>query len=129
MAEPSRIFAFRRALQIEPVIVPVTSRTQGSPVAIPQQAIRDQGATSFKVSNPNPFWVWYRGWNGAQSDMPAIAEKGHFLAPGATDLNTSQVPQWIAAVACDEPGVPAPANAQGVLTTPGRIVLVYGAGI
>jgi len=127
---PGRVFAFRRALTVDPVIIPVASLITGVPVAIDQANLRGAGVTSFKISNATPYWVWYRGWNGAAGDMPTIKEKGHYLAPGATDLNTSQVPMFIAAVAQAEPGVPAATNADGsTLTVPGRLVMVYGSGM
>lgn len=127
--DPSRLFPFRRALAINPVLIPVTSLTAGAAVAIDQAGIKAQGVTSFKISNPTPYWVWYRGWNGAAVDMPAIKEMGHYLAPGATEVNTSQIPQWIAAVAQAEPGVPAATDGNGALVVPGRLVMVYGSGV
>lgn len=121
--EPTRNFPFRRALAVDPIIIP--AKAVGTPVSVDQLSIRAQGVTSFKMTNPCPFWVFYRGWNGAIGDMPAILDKGHYLGPGATDVNTSQIPQWIAAVACAEPGVPLPSD----LATAGyRLVMIYGSG-
>jgi len=127
--EPTRLFPFRRALAINPVIIPVVHLTAGSAVQIDQNAIKSAGVTSFKLYNPSPYWVWYRGWTGLQSDMPAIKELGHCIPPGAVDINTSQIPQWIAAVAQAEPGFPAAADGAGLLTTPGRLVMIYGSGM
>lgn len=126
MADPFRLFPFRRALAIDPVILPINSASVPVAVAIAQADIKAAGVTSFKMANPCQFWVYYRGWNGAQSDMPTIANKGHYIAPGAVDINTSQVPQWIAAQAFAEPGVPLPAD---IATAGYRLVMVYGAGI
>jgi len=128
MADLSRSFPFRRALVINPIIIPVTSLTAGSAVAVDAAAIKAAGVTSFKMCNPSPYWVWYRGWNGAIGSMPTIKEMGHYIAPGATDINTSQIPDWIAAVAAVEPGVPAAADGSNVLTVPGRLVMIYGSG-
>ena len=129
--EPSRLFPFKRNLTVNPLIIPVglapvATQTAGS------QGLMTAAVTTFKVSNPCPFWVWYRGWNGAKSDMPAIVNMGHHLAPGAIDINTSQTPDWIAAVACDELGAPLYA-ADG--TTPlydmtkARLIMVFGSGM
>lgn len=127
---PNRTFPFRRNLNIDPLIVPCGL----TPVAtmIGQTNLEAAGVTSFKVSNPNPFWVWYAGWRGAASAMPPVAGKGHFLAPGATDLNTSQLPDYIAAVASDEINFP-------IFDTNGttfmyaarspRLVFVFGSGM
>lgn len=117
-----RVFPFRRALAIDPIIIPVAA----TPVAvtIDQAAIRLQGVTAFKIYNPTNVWVWYRGWTGAVGDMPVIAEKGHYLAPGMVDLNTSQIPQWIAAQAQAEPGLPLPGSFTGY-----RLVMIYGSGL
>jgi hypothetical protein len=117
---------FRRNLEISPIIIPVGMA--GQPMAVP--AMPGTGVTSFKMSNPNPFWVWYRGWRGLASDMPTIDGQGHFLAPGATDICRTQMPQWIAAVASDEPGFPI-TDSNGAWLFAGkrtRIVMVYGSG-
>jgi len=124
MADPMRIFAFRRALTIDPYILPVNSATVPVAVQIDQAGIRAAGVTSFKIMNPTNVWVWYRGWNGSASDMPAIKEKGHYLPPGGIDVNTSQIPQWIAAHAQAEPGFPLPSDFTGY-----RLIMVYGSGL
>ena len=121
MADPTRSFPFRRALLINPVLIPVRATPQA--VQIDQTGIRAQGVTSFKMYNPTNVWVWYRGWNGAQGDMPTVKEMGHYIAPGATDVNTSQIPQWIAAEAQAEPGLPLPSDFTGY-----RLVMIYGSG-
>lgn len=128
--EPSRLFPFKRNLNIDPMVIPAG----GSPVAtgtIGSQALKDAGVTTFKVSNPNPFWVWYRGWTGAKNAMPTIAGFGHHLAPGAIDINTSQTPDWIAAVAVDELGAPLlDANGQPLYDmTKARLVMMFGSGM
>lgn len=127
-AVTERVFFFRRSLAISPIIIPVLHLSTGSPVAIDKAKLQAEGVTCFKMVNPSPYWVWYRGWTGLQGQMPAIKEMGHYLAPGATDINTSQLPDWIAAVAQAELGVPAPASAQGVLTDASRIIMIYGSG-
>ncbi len=121
-----RTFPFRRALAVNPVIIPINHATNAVAVEINQTAIRNAGVTSFKMHNPTPFWEWYRGWTGAAGDMPTIKEMGHYIAPGATDLNTSQVPQWIAAIGQAEPGLPIPAD---IATAGYWLVIVYGAGL
>lgn len=123
---PSRVFPFRRALAVEPYLLPINSPTTPVPVAISKTALTAAGVTSFKIYNPCPFWVWYRGWNGAVGTMPTIAEKGHYLPPGAVDINTSQLPDYIAAIGQAEPSVPLPSD----LATAGyRLVMIYGSGM
>jgi hypothetical protein len=123
-------FAFKRNLKIDPLLIPCGV----NPVPVPTiggTKLMAARITTFKVSNPNPFWVWYRGWVGAVGDMPMIANMGHHLAPGAVDINTSQVPDFIAAVACDELGAPI-FDANGNWLYPGkspRIVMMFGSGM
>lgn len=129
--EPTRLFAFKRNLNVNPLIVP--AKLTATPAAtIGRQALMDAKVTSFKVSNPNPFWVWYRGWNGAAGDMPALTDMGHHLAPGAIDINTSQTPDWIAAVAVDELGAPL-YDIDGTTLlynmNKARIVFLFGSGM
>lgn len=129
MMEPQRNFPFRRALTVNPIIIPVLSITTGTATAVDKTAIQAAGVTSFKMYNPTPYWVWYRGWNGAAGAMPVIKEMGHYIPPGGVDLNTSQIPDWIAAVAQAEPGVPAPvAGDNATLVTAGRLIMIYGSG-
>lgn len=128
MAETTRSFAFRRNTQINPFIIPVG--VDPVPLQIGAALLRDKGVTSFKITNATPCYIWYRGWNGLISDMPVIKEKGHYLAPGATDINSSQIPDWIAAVADDEPRFPI-YDGQGNFLYPGkrlRAVMLYGSG-
>lgn len=116
-----RNFPFRRALAIDPIIIPVGSSPLA--VAINQDAIKAQGVTSFKMFNPTDVWVWYRGWNGTQAPIPPVKEMGHYIAPGMVDLNTSQIPQWIAAEPQAEPGRPLPSSFTGY-----RLIMLYGSG-
>ena len=129
MAEPTvGLTLFRRNLEINPFIWSVGITPVPKPIG--RDLLQGKGVTSFKICNPNPFWVWYRGWNGSAGDMPAIKEMGHYLAPGATDINRSQVPDWIAAVADDEPGFPI-YDANGAWLYQGqrtRMVMIYGSG-
>lgn len=121
-----RVFPFRRALAINPVFLTINSATVPVPAAVDQVGIKAAGVTSFKMHNPTPFWVWYRGWTGLVGDMPTIKEMGHYIPPGGIDLNTSQIPNWIAAQPQAEPGVPLPSD----LATAGyRLIMIYGSGI
>lgn len=125
MADPQRVFAFRRALTVDPVILPINSTTTPVQVPINKAALTAAGVTSFKMHNPTSFWVWYRGWSTGSS-MPTIIEKGHYLPPGGVDLNTSQLPDFIAALPQAEPGVPLPND----LATAGyRLIMIYGSGM
>lgn len=129
MAEPANgLTLFRRNLTLNPFVFPVSLTP--TPKAIGRELLANRGITSFKMHNPNPFWVWFRGWNGTESQMPTIKEMGHYIAPGATDVNRSQIPDWIAAVADDEPGFPI-YDAQGNWLYEGqrtRMVMIYGSG-
>lgn len=123
--EASRLFFFRRALAVAPVIVPVTGLTNYTPVAVDKALLSANGATCFKLINPGPCWVWLRGVAGDGSTV--VKEMGHYIGPGMTDICTSQMPDFVGAVADVEPGFPAP-NSGGVLTTPFRVILIYGSG-
>lgn len=126
---------FRRNLSFSPVLIPVGA--SGIATVVPPMTAG--GVTSFKMANPNPFWVWYRGWTGAASDMPAVKDMGHYIAPGAVDICRTQMPQWIAAVAAEEPDSPLYPSGASTVTTlgsgqitwggiPCRLVMVYGSG-
>lgn len=129
MAEPTTgITLFRRNLEIAPFVWAVGLTP--IPKAIGRALLAEKGVTSFKITNPNPFYVWYRGWNGTIEDMPPIKEAGHYIGPGVTDINRSQVPDWIAAVADSEPKFPI-LNEQGGWLYEGqrtRMVMIYGSG-
>jgi len=119
---------FRRNLTIDPFVIPISMTP--TPMHIGKSVLDAKGVTSFKISNPNPFWVWYRGWNGNQAQMPTIEGMGHFIAPGATEINSSQIPDWIAAMPSDEPGFPI-FDANGAYLYEGkrtRLVMLYGGG-
>ncbi len=126
MATDSLVQPFRRNLTVDPVIIPVGMAA----VAVPVLPMTGGGVTSFKMYNPNPFWVWYRGWRGLDTEMPPVKDKGHYIAPGATDVNRTQMPQWIAAQADDEPGFPI-TDSNGAWLFTGkrtRLVMIYGSG-
>jgi hypothetical protein len=129
MAEPTQgVTLFRRNLTINPFIIPVG--LTASPIEIGKTYLETKGVTSFKMYNPNPFWVWYRGWNGNQTPIPTIKEMGHYIGPGMVDINRSQVPDWIAAVADSEPNFPV-TDAQGNWLFTGqrtRLIMIYGSG-
>ena len=122
----SLIQPFRRNLNVPPVIGPVGPTA----VATVVPAMTGQGVTSFILSNPNPFHMWFAGWRGSAGDMPNIKENGHYLHPGEKYLGRTQMPQWVAAVADDEPGFPI-FTAGGDWAFTGkrtRFVLIYGSG-
>lgn len=126
-------FPFKRNLSVDPLVIPVGMTP--TPVAVPGGGLALQRAsvTTFKVGNPCPFWVWYRGWTGDAFDMPAIAGMGHHLAPGAIDINTSHYPDWLAAVASDELGAPIYAADGSPLFSDAdmakaRLVMTWGSG-
>ena len=129
--EPSRLFPFKRNLLVNPISIP--AGLTASPVAtIGSAGLMSANVTTFKVSNPNPFWVWYRGWNGVAGAMPTIAGMGHHLAPGAIDINTSQTPDFVAAIAVDELGAPLYAADGTTLLydmSKARLVMMFGSGM
>jgi hypothetical protein len=103
-------------------------------MAVDKAAITAAGVTSFKMTNECPFYVWYRGWNknadGSQPANPTILEMGHYIAPGAVDINTSQIPDYMAAVPADTVSFPI-YNADGSFAYAGkqtRLVMLYGSG-
>lgn len=120
---------FRRNLDVAPVIIPVGA----SPIATPVASMVGKAVTTFKMHNPTPFWVWFRGWAGVMVDMPTVKEQGHYIAPGAVDICRTQMPQFIAAQAVAEPDLPLPTtvDADGALLVNGvrcRLVMIYGSG-
>ncbi len=125
---------FRRNLTADPIIIPVGV----SGIATPVPAMTGCGVTTFKMHNPNPFWVWFRGWQGVAGDMPTIKDKGHYIAPGAVDICRTQMPQFIAAAGAAEPDLPlnpaggaAAVDANGVIQWNGitcRLIMIYGSG-
>lgn len=125
---PNRVFPFKRNLTVSALHVPCGMTMV--PTHIGQGSLEAAGITAFKVSNPNPFWVWYAGWRDGQP-VPTVAGNGHFLAPGATDLNTSQLPDYIAAVASDEINFPITDSNGAFLyaTRNPRLVFVFGSGM
>lgn len=122
----SLIQPFRRNLNVRPVIGLVGLDPQ--PVEVP--SMTGQGVTSFIVRNPNPFHIWFAGWRGAKTAMPDIKENGHYLHPGEAYLGRTQMPQWVAAVADDEPGFPIFTATGGWLYEGKRtrFILIYGSG-
>ena len=119
MPNDTMLQPFRRNLLVEPVLIPVGT----APVATAVPSMTGKGVTTFKMYNPSPYWVWYAGWTGTAGDMPTIKEKGHYIAPGMVEVNRTQMPQWIAAVADDEPLAPL-----GTPTGRNRLVMIYGSG-
>lgn len=120
MPNDTMLQPFRRNLSVDPVLIPVGVST---PVATVVPPMNGKGVTTFKMYNPTPYWVWYAGWTGQVGDMPTIKEKGHYIAPGMVEVNRTQMPQWIAAIADDEPSAPL-----GTVTARLRLVMIYGSG-
>jgi P pilus assembly chaperone PapD len=135
MVDPSRSFPFRRALGINPYLLPVTEKSAPvSVMTIDKAAIQASGVTSFKMTNECPFYVWFRGWNknadGSAPTPPTIFEMGHYIPPGSVDINTSQIPDYMAAVAADTLAFPI-YNTDGSFVYAGkqlRLVMLYGSG-
>jgi len=121
------ILPFRRNLDVAPVVIPVGLSPQAT--AIPSMA--GKGVTTFLMHNPNPFWVWYAGWVGTASVMPAdLRGAAHYIGPGQSYIGRTQMPQWIAAQADSEPNF-AVTDANGAWLFAGqrtRLVMIYGSG-
>lgn len=128
MNESALSLPFRRNLDVLPVIIPVGL----NPQAVPVPAMTGKGVTTFLMHNPNPFWVWFAGWTGAASNMPAdLREKAHYIGPGQSYIGRTQMPQWIAAQADDEVGYPVRDPNNGTYLFNGlrtRLVMIYGSG-
>lgn len=126
---------FKRNLNVNPVLIPIGV----TGIATPIPAMTGDGVTTFKMHNPNPFWVWYRGWSGDATAMPTVKGMGHYIAPGATDICRTQMPQWIAAAGAEEPDLPLYPSGSAVITDPAdgcikwnnvrcRLIMIYGSG-
>jgi len=128
--EPNVAKPFRRALPVDPVIIPVAVNAVATRIDSSQfDAI---GVTSFEMHNPNPYGVWYRGWQGTAAQMPVVLDKGHYIGPGETHVKQTQRPDWIAAVPANDFAVPYYA-ADGTTplypNTSPRLVMIYGSGL
>lgn len=106
MADPGRVRAFKRNLDIDPFAIPAPLVGPPNPLRIGRELLRSKGITSFTMQNPNLFWVWYRGWNGEKAAMPAPFMRGHLIAPGGEHLRESQTPDWIVALPWSRPAWP-----------------------
>jgi hypothetical protein len=128
MMDPSTIQPWKRALNVPPVIIGFS--LQPLAVAVDEALLQANGVTTFKISNPNPFAVWYRGWTGTAAAMPAIKGAGHYLLPGQCDINRSQYPDWIAAEPDDEVSFPILDGSGNYLYTGKRtrLIMIYGSG-
>lgn len=88
---------FRRLT--DPLMVPVA--TTSTTMAVPAGFI-PQDATSFRVVNPNNFWVRLRGASLATSANPSAltitATQGWLFPPGFSGTFTSQFPEYLATI-------------------------------
>jgi hypothetical protein len=125
----SRNFAFRRALAVDPYLIQITPPGASLVVTtIDTNQLKTNGVTTFKITNEMPYFVWYRGWSSGST--PAIFEKGHYLAPGATDICTTQAPVAMAAVPADTVSFPIYDGGGNFLYAgkQNRLVMLYGSG-
>lgn len=122
-------FPFRRETRLDPYILPVRPVGQEEPVWINKERLHQLGCKSFEWVNLSPVTCWLRGWNGDKSAMPAIADKGHALGPGAGCTKSSQFPDWVAVVCTDEPLYPIFDDQGRFLYPTARSVLTYGTGL
>lgn len=130
MAEPSTLArAWKRNLTINPFQIPFSMSGATTPVSIGSVALQGRGVTTYTMQNPNLCWVWYRGWNGAQSDMPPAFMLGHLIAPGGEHLRASQTPDWIVAIPWARPGWPlVKADGTTPIQTDAQSMLIYTLG-
>lgn len=126
MPVDSLIQPFRRNIAVAPVVG--TIGLDPIPKAVPPMI--GAGVTSFILTNPNPFFIWFTGWRGSADDMPNIKENGHYLHPYEKYLGRTQMPQWVAACPDDEPGYPITDSEGNWLfaNRRTRFVLIYGSG-
>lgn len=120
---------FRRELTVAPVLIPVGL----TPVSTVVPPMTGKGITTFLMRNPNPFWVWYAGWNAnAGGTMPSdLRGNGHYIGPGESYIGRTQMPTHIAAQADDEPNFPVRDPNNGTWLFAGirtRLVMIYGSG-
>lgn len=126
MTTDSLIQPFRRNTTIAPFIIPLGV----NPTNVQIPSLANTGITSFLIHNCAPFYIWFAGWRGQASERPAIKENGHYIAPGEKYLGRTQMPQWVAAIADEEPGFPL-YNEDGSFRYAGmrcRAILTYGSG-
>jgi hypothetical protein len=120
--------AWKRNLNINPFFLPVPILGAAKPVKIGNATLRAAGVTSYVMQNPNPVWVWYRGWNGSGEAIPEVYGKGHLIAPGGEHLRASQTPDWIVAVPWERAGWPLLASDGKPLYAEDELSLVYTLG-
>lgn len=84
----------------DPLMLPVG--TSSTTTQVPAGFI-PADATSFRVTNPNSFWVRLRGTNSQQSVNPSAltisATQGWLFPPGFSGTFTSQFPEYMATIA------------------------------
>lgn len=96
MLTTAGIIPYRR--QTDPLILPVS--TTSTRTAVPNGYI-PVDATSFRVTNPNAFWVRLKGSNDATtaSSITVSATEGWLFPPGFSGTFTTQFPTYMATLA------------------------------
>ena len=108
----------------DPIMVP--SGPEASKISIDKAWLRENGITSFAITNPNPFWVRLRGSN--DPFIPVTKSTGWLFPPGVHAIYATQYPDWVSALAVNEAGFPI-FDGDGVFMYEGaRIELAYGTG-
>lgn len=129
MSGSDNTFPFRRQTGMDPLVIPITGPNDAlQPVSVDKQALNLLGVKSFKWFNPTTkMGIWLRGWNEGDNP-PVVYKKGHYLPPMGGEVNTSQIPDYLAVVADDTPDHPTMNN--NTFLYPGRSAyLIYGGGI
>lgn len=94
MLSNSGTIPYRRLTDPLMLAVATTSqRTQVPPGFIPAEA------TSFRITNPNPFWVRLKGFTGPAASSGTIsATEGWLFQPGFSGVFTTQFPEYMATI-------------------------------
>lgn len=134
MSDPNRVIPFMRNGQVSPAIVPVSATPTGYQIPGGSQALIDGGVTAFTATNPNPFPVWLRGWNGtAMGTTPDPTNAGNYIPPGAQITQSSIRPDYLVCTP-DRQSLLWPHYATDG-TTPlydmskARLIIVFGSGL
>lgn len=132
MSEPNRLIPFMRNGTVSPVLVPVGINSTAVQTA-GADALAAAGVTSFTVTNPNPFAVWFKGGVGAAGAAINPTNTGNYIPAGAQVTQSSIRPDWLWATPDTSSLVWPFYAADG--TTPlydmskARLIFVFGSGL
>lgn len=115
MLTTAGVIPYRRLT--DPIILPVAPTSTRT--AVPNGFIPTE-ATSFRVTNPNAFWIRLKGATGANAATLSIATtEGWLFPPGFSGTFTTQFPDAMATISVAMQGIPAGS---------GNLEISYGIG-